>query len=125
MARALPNAKQRDERHDVFPQEENRKVVTSHLRRERSRLLATECKIRDKYTCQVCGFRFGNIYGKLGDGFAEAHHKVPLSKLKEGVTTRLEDLITVCANCHRMLHRMEGKQDDFKKLKKLVSQQKG
>jgi HNH endonuclease len=33
---------------------------------------------------------------------AEAHHIVPLSQLRESVKTRLEDLATVCANCHRL-----------------------
>jgi hypothetical protein len=54
----LPRAAQ-DEEGEVYPQYENRKIVASHLRRERSRLLANECKIRDNHTCQVCGFQRG------------------------------------------------------------------
>lgn len=105
-------------REPAFPQCENRRLVQAHLARERSRLLAVQCKERDKFRCQVCDFHFGETYGaRLGAGFAEAHHKVPLSTLGDQVKTRLEDLITVCANCHRMLHRMEGKVDDIRKLK--------
>jgi 5-methylcytosine-specific restriction endonuclease McrA len=120
VARALPHAKAVDEEREVYPQFENRKRVASHLQRERSRLLATQCKIRDKYQCQLCGFRFEKAYGRLGSGFAEAHHRVPLNQLRDQVRTRIEDLVTVCANCHRMLHRMAGKRDDLNRLKRAV-----
>lgn len=120
VARALPHATDEDEQREAYPQYENRKRVTSHLHRERSKLLAAECKIRDNYECQVCGLRFKDAYGRLGIEFAEAHHRVPLSQLRENVRTQMDDLTTVCANCHRMLHRMEGKRDDMKKLKTIV-----
>jgi 5-methylcytosine-specific restriction endonuclease McrA len=120
VARSLPQSERENEEHEVFPQEENRKLVTSHLRRERSRYLATERKIHDKYTCQVCGMRFKDIYGELGEDFAEAHHIIPLSKLRGSVKTRIEDLRTACANCHRMLHRMVGKRGDVEKLRAIV-----
>jgi predicted HNH restriction endonuclease len=120
VAQTLPGASDDDEKRDIYPQVENRQRVASHLRRERSKLLATECKIRDGYECQACGFRFEETYGDLGRDFAEAHHLVALASLRPAVKTRLEDLITVCANCHRILHRMEGKRNDFKRLKLLV-----
>jgi 5-methylcytosine-specific restriction endonuclease McrA len=120
VARALPHAAAQDERREVYPQYENRKRVISHLKRDRSLYLATECKIRDNYKCQVCGLVFEERYGKLGEEFAEAHHRVPLGKLRENVKTRLEDLATVCANCHRMLHKMDGKREDVTKLRGIV-----
>jgi 5-methylcytosine-specific restriction protein A len=55
--------------------------------------------------CEICGFDFAEIYGELGNEFAECHHTKPVSKMKHGDTTKLEDLSIVCANCHRMLHR--------------------
>ncbi len=124
VARSLPRAERENEAHEVFPQEENRQRVISHLLRERSRYLATERKIHDKYTCQVCGMRFKDIYGELGEDFAEAHHVIPLSKLSGTVKTSIEDLRTVCANCHRMLHKMEGKCDDVERLKAVVRKRK-
>jgi 5-methylcytosine-specific restriction endonuclease McrA len=124
VARSLPRAKPEDDQRDIYPQCENRKTVVSHLHRERSKLLATECKIRDNYVCQVCAHRFEDAYGSIGCEFAEAHHIVPLSQLRESVKTRLEDLATVCANCHRMLHRMAGKRADIRKLKALARTQR-
>jgi 5-methylcytosine-specific restriction endonuclease McrA len=120
VARTLPNARPEETDHEVYPQVENRRLVAAHLQRERSGLLATECKIRDKYQCQICGLRFERVYGEVGKCFAEAHHLVPLSRLGNRAKTSLEDLVTVCANCHRMLHRMEGRRDDVRRLKLVV-----
>lgn len=121
VVRALPLATVQDEQREVYPQCENRKRVVSHILRERSHLLATERKILDNYECQVCGISFEDVYGKkLGHAFAEAHHIVPLSQLRGNVRTRIEDLRTVCANCHRMLHRMDGKSGDVVKLRTIV-----
>jgi len=55
--------------------------------------------------CQICGFNFSNTYGSIGDGFMEAHHIVPISELNEEVETKLSDIILICSNCHRMIHR--------------------
>lgn len=120
VARAQPGTKERDANREVYPQIENRKVVTSHQHRERSGYLATERKELDKYRCQVCGMCFEDVYGKLGGGFAEAHHVVPLSKLKGEVKTTIEDLRTVCANCHRMLHKLKGERGDVERLRSIV-----
>jgi len=59
----------------------------------------------DRLTCEVCDFNFAKDYGPLGEGFAECHHRVPMSELREEYRLRLKDLAIVCANCHRMLHR--------------------
>jgi len=118
---ALIPTTREDETRDVYPQNENRKRVVSHLQRERSRLLATERKIFDGYQCQACGMRFEDVYGKqLGQGYAEAHHVIPLSQLNGRVKTCIEDLRTVCANCHRMLHRMKGERGDIAKLRRML-----
>ena len=116
----LPTAPAADERQGIYPRYENRKHVVSHLQRDRSRFLANKCKIRDSYKCRVCGHLFETVYGNLGVGFAEAHHLVPLSQLRDNVRTRLSDLVTVCSNCHRMLHLMRGKRDDVTKLRAVV-----
>jgi len=120
VARTLPLATPESAEREVFPQIENRRVVVSHLQRERSRMLATERKIRDRYTCQVCAMTFEDRYGEIGKGFAEAHHCVPLARLRANIKTRIEDLITVCANCHRMLHHMSGKREDVRRLTAIV-----
>ena len=57
----------------------------------------------------ICGFDFELKYGELGKGYIEVHHIKPLSNLDEVVIVNPEtDLICVCANCHRMLHRFKN-----------------
>jgi 5-methylcytosine-specific restriction protein A len=94
---------------DVFP--EGLLLTREHLVRERNRA-AVSAKIHavldeaGRLACEVCGFDFLSIYGELGRGFSECHHIVPLSEVVHQRKTRLTDLAIVCANCHRMLHRV-------------------
>jgi hypothetical protein len=91
-----------------FP--EGREVMKLHLRKERNRRAVTRKKqsvldTTGKLSCEVCDFDFQTVYGELGTGFAECHHRVPLADLTEEYRIRLPELAIVCANCHRMLHR--------------------
>ena len=72
----------------------------SGLRKEK---IAESLKIRGSISCELCNFDFEKVYGELGKGYVEVHHKVPLhfSGKVESTTT---DLILLCANCHRMIH---------------------
>lgn len=45
------------------------------------------------------------MYGDIGKDFIEGHHIIPVSDLKEGDKTKVEDIVLVCFNCHKMLHR--------------------
>lgn len=59
-------------------------------------------------TCQACGLDFGRVYGPVGEGFIEVHHVTPVSRLGDGYNVNpVKDLIPVCSNCHRMLHRRD------------------
>jgi predicted HNH restriction endonuclease len=89
---------------------EGGEVFKLHRQKERNRTAAQRKKERvlaaqGKLACEVCDFDFAEVYGPLGEGFAECHHRVPLAELKEEHPTRLSDLAIVCGNCHRMLHR--------------------
>jgi hypothetical protein len=85
--------------------------LKSHYRRERSRKLISLKKEQYKSShgvlrCEICGLSFVEIYPEsLGEDFIEVHHKTPLSQIEKTVKTTLDDLILVCANCHRMIHR--------------------
>jgi len=69
--------------------------------------------------CEVCSADFVKIYGERGQGFIEAHHKKPVSKLCENEKTKTSDLALVCSNCHRMIHR-SNPMLSVAELKKLV-----
>jgi predicted HNH restriction endonuclease len=89
---------------------EGRLLLVLHKRKERNPKAARRKKqlalaTTGRLECEVCGFDFESIYGSLGVGFAECHHRVSLSELSENHRTKLRELAIVCANCHRMLHR--------------------
>jgi 5-methylcytosine-specific restriction protein A len=94
---------------DVFP--EGLLLTRLHVVRERNRA-AVAAKIdavmreTGRLACEACDFDFQEFYGDVGLGFAECHHTLPLSEAAGQRKTRLADLAIVCANCHRMLHRV-------------------
>lgn len=72
--------------------------------------------------CCACGFNFEEVYGERGEGFIEIHHIKPLSTLEEAVVIDPEtDLVPLCANCHRMVHRRKDKVLTIEELKILLS----
>jgi hypothetical protein len=78
-----------------------------HRRRERNPALVSAAKARfrakhGRLFCEACGFDFNDVYR---DEYIEAHHKEPLSNFSGSVNTTIDDLVMVCANCHRMFHR--------------------
>jgi len=93
---------------EAFP--EGKEVYRLHRTKERNPMVISQAKQlglqNDPHLCcQVCGFSFIKTYGKLGQGFIEAHHTFPLSDLTEETETKIDDIALVCSNCHRMLHR--------------------
>ena len=75
--------------------------------------------------CMICGFDFGQKYGELGKGYIEVHHIKSLATLEQEVVINPEtDLICVCANCHRMLHRFKNYIVTVEELKYIVDDNK-
>ena len=110
---------------DDFPSitgTEGRRKVALHVRIERQSRAAAQRKRMDGFRCHVCALKFDEMYGVLGAGFAEAHHIVPLAQLKRVQKASIEHLCTVCANCHRMLHKMRGHRGDLYALRQTVLQ---
>ncbi len=89
---------------------EGRLLSRLHWARERNQAIITRKKqsvMADKgaLACEACAFDFRRIYDRRGEGFIECHHTKPLSEMEPGQKTSLTDLILLCANCHRMVHR--------------------
>lgn len=87
--------------------EEGERAMREAVFFRRCAALARQAKRRDKYTCQVCGFKFHEQYGTDGANFIECHHLKAFSEAKsdEPRKTTLKDVTALCANCHRMVHR--------------------
>jgi len=71
--------------------------------------------------CQGCGFDFEKTYGEIGRDYIEVHHVKPLCEGEGSVPINAEtDLICVCANCHRMIHRRKDSVLSLKELQELL-----
>ena len=82
------------------------RYVTKYERNPKNR--ATAIRIHG-YSCAACGFNFSEVYGELGRDFIEVHHIKPLYSLEEEVIINPEtDLVCLCSNCHRMIHKKRG-----------------
>lgn len=91
--------------------EEGKELLRLHKIRERDPKLIKDAKKRfkknhGKLFCEACGINFEEVYGERGKDFIEGHHKNPISEMKEGEMTKVEDIGMLCSNCHRMIHRM-------------------
>ena len=85
--------------------EGGKKVVISKVAERDPKLRASAIKIHG-LTCFGCKFNFEEKYGKLGEGFIEIHHVILLSSFNnKKITDPNTDLIPLCSNCHRMVHR--------------------
>ena len=74
--------------------------------------------------CMVCGFNFLKMYGDIGRDYIEAHHIKPLSSLPgETEIDVKKDIVVLCSNCHKMIHRRRSVLK-MEELKKLVDDQK-
>jgi predicted HNH restriction endonuclease len=85
----------------------NRYIVHRHReRRLRKAKIEDVLRRTGRLACEVpgCEFDFKESYGKLGNGFAHVHHRIPFKMLKSVRNTKLDELAIVCANCHAMIH---------------------
>ena len=110
--RIVPKAENDDV--PALPEERNwtegEPIRRCHIQYERDPRAAREKKqvFRDSHggrlECEQCGLVPADSgAGGWGEACIEVHHKVPLAQLGMRETS-LDDLICVCANCHRMLH---------------------
>lgn len=91
------------------------RYVKSYERNPRNRLLAIK---EHGVICKACGFDFEAVYGERGKEYIEIHHIQQLSGLEEPAEINPStDLIPLCSNCHRMIHR---KKDEVLTVEQLV-----
>ena len=99
--------------------------IVKHINKENEIIktdpkLIKQLKKNSNYTCQACGLKYERIYGDYSKkkDFIEAHHIEPKFKVKGAVQTNkkmsrsAKDFAMLCANCHRMIHRMMRKEKD-------------
>jgi hypothetical protein len=88
--------------------------LVAHLRKERAAGLAQAKKdnfarLHGRLICERCGMDPIETYGgRHGLACIEVHHhSVQVVDMAESHRTRLEDVQCLCANCHRVVHRLQ------------------
>jgi hypothetical protein len=88
---------------------------------ERNTRLRAEAILIHGTKCMGCGFDFEAKYGHRGSGYIEVHHVVPVSFfIAESKVDPKHDLIVLCSNCHRMVHRRRDKVLNLSELRNLI-----
>jgi hypothetical protein len=94
-------------------------VEGQRAKRETNYFVRNPQLVRDAKThfgavCQACNFRYPERYLDLGEGYIEVHHLNPLSEQSEAGSdqklSKLSQVTALCANCHRMIHRLIRKE---------------
>jgi 5-methylcytosine-specific restriction protein A len=98
-----------DEDGDEEEFSEGRVLTRVHTRIERNRKLrVTLIRERRKtglLRCDACLTTNPTADSRLDDAIFDAHHLIPIST--QGSTkTKLKDVALLCANCHRLIHRL-------------------
>lgn len=71
--------------------------------------------------CTACGFDFGLAYGDYAKGYIHVHHTQPISEFEGSRSVNPEtDLVTLCANCHAVVHRKQSRTLSMAELKSIV-----
>ncbi|WP_414043951.1 HNH endonuclease [Macrococcus sp. EM39E] len=89
---------------------EGKESLVIHIKKERNPLVRQDV-IRNFLTnnervyCEACGFDFYDKYGELGKDYIECHHTKPIHQMDGETETKLDDMVLLCSNCHRMIHR--------------------
>jgi len=92
---------------------EGEKTPSSGYTISRSSKLVRAAKRRDGYTCQACSFYFLNK-------IVQAHHLNPISERGRPQETSVDDLVTLCPNCHYLAHHLLDDSSIYKKRGVLV-----
>lgn len=90
--------------------DETKRRLVSHYKIDRDRKIRQAKVVQfqadhGSLFCENCGFSFEAGYGDVGRGMIEVHHRKPLASLLPNTMTTLADLMLLCANCHRVVHR--------------------
>lgn len=73
--------------------------------------------------CEICGFDFEEQYGALGRNFIDIHHIRPVYDLNNNTIPNPDkDFISICTNCHRMIHSGKNEMISPSELKRIIEE---
>lgn len=115
---------------NIIIEEGNKRIVETKIydrsKKLRDYALHYYSSKNNKISCKACSFDFEDFYGSvLGKGFIEIHHIKPVfmnngEKLEQVISDAVKNLVPVCSNCHRMIHRNWKKPIEFETLVKSI-----
>jgi len=112
----------------IISEGKNKVVETkAYQRSSRLRNIAIEHYTQNgRIKCRACCFDFEDFYGIYGKGFIEIHHQKPVfmfdeNELEKTIENALLNVIPVCPNCHRMMHKQRSSPLTFEELKAYVN----
>ena len=115
------NLKVEDDEQDFQSRVEGGASAFYGVRYERNSKLRLQAIAIHGSTCKGCGFDFEMAYGEYAKGYIHVHHTVPISEFGGGKEVNPEtDLITLCANCHAVVHRKKDRTLSLDELKGIV-----
>lgn len=95
---------------------EGKSATRVHVERERKSKLRKEVIAKrlklGNLECDLCGEIGGDVEPAIRDSLFECHHVIPLSIIGE-TKTKVKDMALLCANCHRLLHRLIAKKKQW------------
>lgn len=114
---------------NIFISEGRRRAASTQTyeRSKKLRDIAIEHYTVDgRIICAACRFDFYKEYGDIGRGYIEMHHQKPIFQYEETdfsrvISDALKDLIPLCSNCHRIIHRKKGNPLSLQELRKILS----
>lgn len=94
----------------------------------RSRKLVMAAKehysVDGKIYCSACNFNFEDFYGEFGRNYIEIHHLEPIfareDNFEQSIAEALNNVVPVCANCHRIIHKKNDQLLSIPSLQELI-----
>lgn len=62
-------------------------------------------KIVPAENCEICQLNLSEVYKPISGNFLQCHLTVPITELNGSKHYKTDDFITVCPNCHAMVHK--------------------
>jgi hypothetical protein len=96
---------------DELSVDETKRRLVSHYKIDRdqgikkSKIAQFKALNGGKLVCEACSFSFEERYGEYAKDVIDVHHTRPLGTLLPNTMTKLSDLMLLCSNCHRVVHR--------------------
>jgi predicted HNH restriction endonuclease len=100
---------------------EGKKITYFGVKYERCPKLRRQAIAIHGLRCKACSFDFEKAYGEHAKGFIHVHHVKPISEYEEDqAVDPVTDLITLCANCHSVVHRRPDMLLSVEQLKSMI-----